>query len=66
VRGEASHEIKHQYLSAAKSRRMLQWSPRYALDGALQETIAWYRDYFASLPGGEISAQGDALRQQAA
>jgi CDP-glucose 4,6-dehydratase len=52
VRGEASHEIKHQYLSAAKARRMLAWTPRYALDDALGETIAWYRDYFASLPGG--------------
>jgi CDP-glucose 4,6-dehydratase len=47
VRGEASHEIKHQYLSAAKARRMLGWSPCYTLDEALTETIAWYRDYFA-------------------
>jgi CDP-glucose 4,6-dehydratase len=52
VRGEASHEIKHQYLSAAKARRMLAWTSRYALDDALVETIAWYRDYFTSLPGG--------------
>jgi CDP-glucose 4,6-dehydratase len=49
VRGEASNEIKHQYLSAAKARQMLGWSPRYTLDVALQETIAWYREYFQSL-----------------
>jgi CDP-glucose 4,6-dehydratase len=48
VRGEAWHEIKHQYLSAAKARRVLDWSPGYPLDEALRETIAWYRDYFAS------------------
>jgi CDP-glucose 4,6-dehydratase len=55
VRNEASHEIKHQYLSAAKARRMLAWSPRYGLEEALGETIAWYRKYFltAALPAGE-------------
>ncbi len=47
VRGEGSNEIKHQYLSAAKARRMLGWSPRYDLDEALSETIDWYRGYFA-------------------
>jgi CDP-glucose 4,6-dehydratase len=40
VRGEALHEIKHQYLSAAKARQMLNWRPRYELDEALSETIA--------------------------
>lgn len=54
VLGQASHEIKHQYLSAAKARRMLDWSPRYEFDTALRETIAWYREHFAeSLPGEE-------------
>ena len=47
VRGEALQEIKHQYLSAAKARQMLNWRPRYELDEALSETIAWYRAYFA-------------------
>jgi CDP-glucose 4,6-dehydratase len=51
IRGEACHEIKHQYLSAAKARRMLNWAPKYQLDEALLETIAWYRDYFDSLIG---------------
>jgi CDP-glucose 4,6-dehydratase len=48
VRCEAHHEIKHQYLSAAKARQMLNWSPRYTLDESLNETIAWYRDYFTT------------------
>jgi CDP-glucose 4,6-dehydratase len=47
VRNEARHEIPHQYLSAAKARVMLDWAPRYRLEEALQETIAWYRTYFA-------------------
>jgi CDP-glucose 4,6-dehydratase len=49
VRGEARNEIKHQFLSAAKARRLLGWAPRYQLDDALAETIDWYRDYFAAL-----------------
>src|SRR5262245_804553 len=48
VRGEARNEIQHQYLSAAKARRMLAWEPRYSLDEALAETVGWYREYFAS------------------
>src|SRR5262245_10182344 len=48
VRGDACHEIKHQYLSAAKARRTLDWAPRYELDEALRETVAWYRGYLGS------------------
>ncbi len=45
IRNEASNEIKHQYLSAAKARRMLDWAPLYTLDGALEKTIRWYTDF---------------------
>ncbi len=45
VRNEASNEIKHQYLSAAKARRMLDWEPLFTLDGALEKTIAWYTEF---------------------
>ena len=48
VLGEARHEIKHQYLSAARARQMLDWSPHYALDDALRKTIAWYEDFLAN------------------
>ena len=47
VRNEASHEIKHQYLSAAKAREMLGWSPIYDLDQGLRKTIAWYKLFLA-------------------
>lgn len=48
VRGEATNEIKHQYLSAEKARRMLDWRPRYDLDEALAETIAWYEQHLGA------------------
>jgi CDP-glucose 4,6-dehydratase len=50
IRAEAQHEIKHQYLSAAKARQMLAWRPQYDLDAALRETISWYREFFACPP----------------
>ena len=46
VMNEAQHEIPHQYLSAAKARQQLGWTPAYTLEASLAETIAWYRDYF--------------------
>jgi CDP-glucose 4,6-dehydratase len=59
VRNEATNEIRHQYLSAAKARAMLDWRPSYSLEAGLNETIAWYRDYFDSFDAsaGENSGQ---------
>ncbi|MBI1323501.1 NAD-dependent epimerase/dehydratase family protein [bacterium] len=45
VRNEASNEIIHQYLSAAKARDQLGWKPLFELDAALVSTIAWYREF---------------------
>ena len=42
----ATHEIPHQYLSAAKAREMLGWRPHHSLDEGLRKTIAWYREFF--------------------
>jgi CDP-glucose 4,6-dehydratase len=47
VRNEASNEIIHQYLSAARAREELSWSPLFDLDGGLVATIAWYREALA-------------------
>lgn len=47
IRNEASNEIRHQYLSAEKARRVLGWKPLFTLESGLERTIAWYRDYFA-------------------
>jgi CDP-glucose 4,6-dehydratase len=44
---EASHEIRHQYLSAERARVDLGWRPLFTLDDAMDRTIAWYREFFA-------------------
>lgn len=49
VRNEASNEIIHQYLSAAKARQDLGWSPLFDLDEALVPTISWYKDFLADV-----------------
>ncbi len=46
VLGQASGEIRHQYLSARKARERLGWRPLYGLDEGLAETVAWYRRFF--------------------
>ena len=43
----ARHEIPHQYLSAAKARKMLGWEPRHTMEEAIAKTVDWYRDYLA-------------------
>ena len=47
VQNQASHEIRHQYLSAQKARRMLDWRPTFTLDEGLRRTVAWYTDFLA-------------------
>ena len=45
IRNEASNEIQHQYLSAAKARRMLNWEPLFTLESGLLRTADWYREF---------------------
>lgn len=45
VRNEAAHEIRHQYLSAAKARTKLQWKPMFTIEDGLEHTVRWYRDF---------------------
>ena len=47
VRNEASNEIRHQYLSAAKARALLGWAPHFDLETGLRKTIAWYKEFFS-------------------
>ena len=47
VLNQASHEIRRQYLSAERARRMLKWSPLFTLEEGLGRTISWYRELFA-------------------
>jgi CDP-glucose 4,6-dehydratase len=50
IRNEVQNEIRHQYLSAEKARRVLNWHPLFSLDEGLQETIEWYRKFFNNEP----------------
>jgi len=45
----AQGEIRDQYLSAAKAHRILNWQPDYTVEAGLQETIDWYRSFFAEM-----------------
>jgi CDP-glucose 4,6-dehydratase len=45
IRGEATNEILHQYLSAEKARDLLGWKPLFSLDEGLRHTIDWYRHF---------------------
>ena len=47
VQNQASHEIRHQYLSAEKARRVLGWQPMFTLDEGLRRAVAWYTDFLA-------------------
>jgi CDP-glucose 4,6-dehydratase len=47
IQNQASHEIPKQYLDCAKARAWLGWKPRWTLEQALAETVAWYRAHLA-------------------
>jgi len=47
ILSEATNEIKHQYLSAKKSREILNWKPKHTLDEGLRRTIKWYEEFFS-------------------
>ncbi len=52
ILGEATTEIPAQYLSAAKAREKLGWSPGWTVDDALRETIEWHRAWLNARPAG--------------
>ncbi len=47
ILNETTNEIREQYLSATKARRVLGWRPVFDLDEGLKRTIAWYKEFFA-------------------
>jgi CDP-glucose 4,6-dehydratase len=48
IRNEATNEIRHQYLSAAKARDTLRWQPLFSLDEGLRRTIDWYKAFLGT------------------
>jgi len=49
IKNEVTHEIRHQYLSAAKARQMLNWQPLFTIDQGLQQTVSWYQKFLVSV-----------------
>ena len=45
VQGQATNEIRDQFLSAAKARDRLGWRPRFGIEEGLVRTIDWYREF---------------------
>jgi CDP-glucose 4,6-dehydratase len=46
IHDEVTGEICRQYLSAAKARKALGWSPLFDLNRGLALTVAWYQEFF--------------------
>jgi CDP-glucose 4,6-dehydratase len=52
IQNVATHEIDQQFLSAAKAKRVLGWSPTLTMREALQETVDWYREHLTKESNG--------------
>jgi CDP-glucose 4,6-dehydratase len=59
VRGEANHEIRHQYLDAGKARQVLKWHPQFSLQEGLTRTVKWYREFFESADAANVDSAGN-------
>ncbi len=62
VLGEASNEIKHQYLDASKAREVLGWRPLFSFDQGLIRTIQWYSQFLRQTDQPLQSAVGHVAR----
>ncbi len=45
ILNEGNNEIKHQYLSAQKARKLLDWQPKYGINEGLKRTVDWYKNF---------------------
>jgi CDP-glucose 4,6-dehydratase len=48
ILNKTNNEIREQYLSSAKARKLLKWKPLVTLDEGLKRTISWYRDFLSN------------------
>lgn len=44
ILNKAKYEIRKQYLSSRKARRVLGWRPKYGLHSGMKITVNWYKD----------------------
>lgn len=42
ILNQAQHEIRHQFLSAMKAKRILHWKANHQIDTGLKKTVLWY------------------------
>lgn len=45
IKDERDFEVKTQYSSWRKAKKMFKWDPQYSIDEGLRKTIKWYADY---------------------
>lgn len=46
ILNQAFNEVRDQYLSSEKARKLLKWEPIFTIQEGLIKTIDWYKDYF--------------------
>lgn len=50
ILGLALNEVRDQYLSSQKAKKILGWKPSFTLDEGIALTIKWYKNYFKMYP----------------
>lgn len=61
IRDTVKAEIKDQYLSSDKARRILGWAPRFDLETGLKRTIDWYVAFLNDQRNGRAAAPANAV-----
>lgn len=46
IKNESTNEIRKQYLSSEKARKLLKWKPIFSLDEAIDKTFNWYQELY--------------------
>lgn len=47
ILNQSTNEIKEQYLSSKKAKKLLEWKPLYTIEEGLEKTIEWYEKFFS-------------------
>lgn len=63
ILNEAESEIRDQYLSSEKARRLLEWRPMYDFETGLKLTVEWYDRFFREV-ASDGAERGPSKRAQ--